>query len=92
MVKFEKVKYFNHKQFSLLSLSTPTSPLSHFPSSQVALEWMQACLQCSYWETELGIHLLLPGQINKPDTNYYSIIVDSTLDVTNTDQLTITVH
>jgi len=30
-VKFAKVNYFNHNRFSLLSLSTLTSPLSHFP-------------------------------------------------------------
>ena len=30
-VKFVKVKYFNHSRFSPLSLSTLTSPLSHFP-------------------------------------------------------------
>ena len=40
----------------------------------------------------MGIHLLMSSQINEPDTKYYSIIVDSTLDVTNTDQLVITVH
>jgi len=34
----------------------------------------------------------MSDQINKPDTKYYSIIVDSTLDVTNTDQMVITVH
>jgi len=34
----------------------------------------------------------MPDKTNKPDTKYYSIIVDSTLDVTNTDQLAITVH
>jgi hypothetical protein len=44
-VKFAKVKYFNHNQFNLLSLSNLTSPLSHFPSSHVVLEWLQAFLQ-----------------------------------------------
>jgi hypothetical protein len=44
-VKFAKLKCFNHNRFSLLSLSTPTSHLSQFPLSQVAMEWQQACLQ-----------------------------------------------
>ena len=34
----------------------------------------------------------MSDQTNKPDTKYYSIIVDSTLDVTHTNQLAITVH
>jgi hypothetical protein len=40
------MKIVNHNQFSLLSLSTPTSAMSHFPSFLVVLEWLQACLQC----------------------------------------------
>jgi len=34
----------------------------------------------------------MSGQTNKPYTKYYSIIKDSTLDVTNTDQLVINVQ
>jgi hypothetical protein len=34
----------------------------------------------------------MSDQINKPDTKYYSIIVDSALDMTHTDQLAITMH
>lgn len=33
-IKFVKVRYLNHNQLKLLSLSTPTSSLSHFPPGQ----------------------------------------------------------